>query len=119
MAKAWKLDYNTGDRVIPLQIVDGQEEFIQRVYVALNTYLGEWFANTDLGIDFYGSILRRNPDVQKFKQEILRVLSGFEEILQVNNIRINKINYENYLATIELYSIYGQEIFNLEIGGNL
>jgi hypothetical protein len=116
MAKAWKLNYNTGDRVIPLQIVDGQEEFIQRVYVALNTYYKEWFGNTELGVDYYNSLLKKHPEPEKFKQEIIKVLSGFDEILHINDIKIRKIKYDEYECWIEIYSIYGINIFNLEIG---
>jgi hypothetical protein len=119
MAKAWKLDAVTKDRVIPLQIVDGVDEFRQRVLVAISTYLGEWFANTDLGVDFYGTILKRHPDIGLFKNEILKVLSGFEEVLGVNDVKVTKTNYENYEAKIEVYSIYGIETFRIEYGGEL
>jgi hypothetical protein len=119
MAKAWKFDINTGDRVIPLEIVEGKDEFTQRLCIALNTYYKEFFANENLGVDFYNSILKRVPDTQRLKQEILKVLSGFDEIIHVNDIRIEKTNYDTYLTKIEIYSIYGTDIFKIEVGGSL
>lgn len=116
MPKDFKIDLATNDLVIPLEIIDSVDEFKQRVQITLNTFLNEWFANPDLGVNYYGTVLKRTPELNKLKQDILNVLSGFDEILLVNNLRITKRTYEIYDVFMDIYSIYGPEIFNLEIG---
>lgn len=116
MPQDFKIDLTTNDLVIPLEIVSGVDEFKQRVQITLNTFLNEWFANPDLGVNYYGTVLKRTPELNKLKQDILNVLSGFDEILLVNNLRITKRTYDEYDLFMDIYSIYGQLIFNLEVG---
>lgn len=50
---AWdlKINHDTGD--IVSGYVTGQDEILQRVSTRLWRYLGEWFANTSVGLPWY------------------------------------------------------------------
>jgi hypothetical protein len=89
MAKSFKINAE-GDLNIPFQFVNDELELVQRIKIALLTYKGEFFANTELGVDYYNTIFLRVPNLASFKDSVIRVLSGFEEILKINNIEISK-----------------------------
>ena len=44
-----------------LVIVDGPQAILQNIIQTLGLFLGEWFLNVNLGIDYYGQILVKNP----------------------------------------------------------
>lgn len=64
-----KTSANYGDFILidnDLAITPNQETAIQQhILQRLRTYLGEWFMDTTLGIDYFGQILIKNPDQSK------------------------------------------------------
>lgn len=64
-----KIDPTTGDLMQgangDLVLTDDAsgETTAQLVRIALRTFAGEWFLNTDLGVDYFGTILVKNPDL--------------------------------------------------------
>lgn len=45
-----------------LGTVSGGAAIVQNILQTLGIFLGEWFLNTNLGIDYFGSILTKNPN---------------------------------------------------------
>jgi hypothetical protein len=47
-----------------LATVSGSAAILQNILQTLGVFLGEWFLNTSLGIDYFGSVLTKNPNQQ-------------------------------------------------------
>jgi len=63
------IDISTGNLVV---LEDGQA-VAQMIGTAWRTVLGEWFLNTESGLDYFGKILVRQPNENIIKQELKRV----------------------------------------------
>lgn len=73
------IDVTTGD----LQLLGGQEATSQELRIRLRTFLGEWFADTRIGIPYFESILVKNPDsaaVQNFFREAILQTPGVVQL---------------------------------------
>lgn len=46
-----------------LELIAGIEYYQQKVKIALLFFLGEWFLDTEYGVDWWGSILVQNPNL--------------------------------------------------------
>ena len=61
------LEFNGTDITIDvfgnLSLVEYQNAVKQRLYLRLNSQKGEWFLNTQFGIDWRGRVLVRRPDL--------------------------------------------------------
>jgi hypothetical protein len=53
-------------------IEDG-EALGQQIKTVWQTFLGEWFLNTESGVDYFGKILVRQPNETQIKQELRRI----------------------------------------------
>lgn len=56
----------TGDLALTngdLVIVAGIDAIKQHLTIRLRFFLGEWFRNRNEGIDYYGKVLVKNPDI--------------------------------------------------------
>lgn len=54
-----------GDLVLTngnLTLVSGTQEILQSIFSTLRTFLGEWFLDNTIGVDYFGQILTKNPD---------------------------------------------------------
>lgn len=52
-----------------LQIVEGKDATVQYLKQVLAAFKGEWFLNTEFGIDYYGKVLIKNPDPNVLESE--------------------------------------------------
>lgn len=64
-------------------ITDTQAELRQTIKQTLSTYLGEWFMDTTLGVDYYGQILVKNPDMGTVNAILIRAILGIPGIVQL------------------------------------
>lgn len=76
---AFKINDVTGDIVFEngkLVLLDGALAIKQHLFVKLQTFLGEWFLNTDLGAPWFRDVLVKNPNFatvqQMLKNQILQ-----------------------------------------------
>ncbi len=52
----WALD-SDGDLIIPMRFTTGPEAVAQGIVIRIKTFFGEWFADLQFGLDWYGKIL--------------------------------------------------------------
>lgn len=83
-----KLDPLTGDVV--LSPVDGDQEFdvgvagiASDLKAAWSVIKGEWFLNLDDGVDYYGLVFVKNPDLGAIRQDFIRVALTVPGVVQV------------------------------------
>lgn len=71
-----------------LTLVTGRDEIAQVLRQRLRVFLGEWFLDSREGVDYYGEVLKKAPDVGRvdtlFKNEILSS-PGVIELIQYNS----------------------------------
>lgn len=58
------------------RIVSGVDEIAQSLRIRLRLFKGEWFLNNELGTDYYGRILLKNPDLAVVAAELQAVILG-------------------------------------------
>ena len=61
----------------------GAAEVRQLVKTTLGVYYGEWFMDTTIGLDYFGTILVKNPDMGAINAMILDAILSVPGILQV------------------------------------
>jgi hypothetical protein len=77
------------------------EDLACRIESRLKTFKGEWFLDRELGIPYYGEVLKKNPDVTKIRGLLLAELvkvSGIAEVLrfEVEFIRASRTFQLNF-----------------------
>ncbi|WP_426447550.1 DUF2634 domain-containing protein [Paenibacillus sp. S-38] len=92
--KSFKLSED-GDLVIKngeLQMVEGDEELLQCIRIELSTYKGEWFLDSNMGVDYYGKILVKNPNYAVIKAELTAAILREPRIRSVDLIEF--VNFD-------------------------
>ena len=62
---------------------DALTEVRQSIRQALSTYLGEWFMDVKIGVDYFGKILVKNPDMSVVNTILLNTILGVPGVIQV------------------------------------
>ena len=68
-----------------LVLVDGIDAIAQDLTTRLRFFLGEWFLDQGMGIDFYGKILVKNPsmpDIIPMFAKVIKTTAGVKSIKQ-------------------------------------
>jgi hypothetical protein len=68
------IDPVTGDLEIPVRLLSGADSVLQRVWIRLRWFLGEWFLDQRLGVPWRERILIKGVDVRDVKQILARVV---------------------------------------------
>jgi hypothetical protein len=80
-----------------------QEYISQKIENKLRFLKGEWFLNTDLGIPYFETIFKKNPDINLINTIFIREIRSIEEVIEI-------IKFEtNYDVSLRTFSI------NLEV----
>lgn len=66
-----------------LLMISGPERVAQDLKIALLLFLGEYFANNAVGIDYFGSVLVKNPDRVLIESIFRAVASDVRDVTQV------------------------------------
>lgn len=75
-----ELVFTNGDLVIAA----GIDAIRQHLMIRLRFFLGEWFQNRDEGIDYYGKILVKNPDIPLITGMLNRVVRETPGVVSVD-----------------------------------
>jgi len=81
-----KLDTVTHDILIEdsdFQIVSKGSWLIQSVKIKMLFFLGEWFLDTTYGLDHYGLVLIKGPDLNLIDNMFKIALLEYEEIIEI------------------------------------
>lgn len=98
-----------------LKPVYGIESIKQAVFLSIRLFLADWFLDLDLGTDYYGQILVKNPNLvavkEIFKQRILAV-QGVTSVLflRLNLDRIHRVLSVDFSAQTNLGLLEGSVI---------
>lgn len=71
----WKLD-SYGDLIIPIEYVSGVEAVAQMLRIRIQRVKGEWFADLDAGVDWYGVILGQRYNSEAVRSEFRKAILG-------------------------------------------
>lgn len=69
-----------------IQLAEGSELLRQTAECTLNTKIGEWFLNSDLGIDFDAILGKGIPDDETIKNVILDGLQQVDETFRIDEL---------------------------------
>jgi len=100
-----------------LVLIDDNDELTQKIKIRLQFIKGEWFLNTNTGVDYYGLIWKKNPDIAEIdrhiKAEVLSINGITAFIEYTSNLdRVNRI----FTVSFRVTSIYGDiDINNLPL----
>ena len=82
----------TGDlRIVngDIVMIEGLDEVRQRVLFRMRTQLGEWDFDTTLGLDYFGEILKNDPDLALIQTRILTLVATTPGVLQVRDLDVS------------------------------
>jgi hypothetical protein len=68
-----------------LVLVDGLDAIAQDLTTRLRFFLGEWFLDQGVGVDFYGKVLVKNPsmpDIMPMFSKVITTTPGVKSITQ-------------------------------------
>lgn len=102
MLKDLKLNYGT--KTVNNTFINGNELIIQSIVLALQCWLGDWYLNSDYGIDYENKLGNVSILIADMKEMIL----SCRGVTSVKNIRIKKM-YENTNKT-QMYVIVNADI---------
>lgn len=96
-----------------IAIVKDAEEVEQSLKIRLKMWLGEWFLDESLGLDFLGKIFKKNYSKQDIDNEIKKVILGTFGVVRILAYSSEVIK-ENKLETLKVKfsvsTIYSQNI---------
>jgi hypothetical protein len=97
-----------------LQLVSGIDACKQRIKISLLFFYGEWFLDTTLGVDWFGTAFIKNPNQNFIDNMIIYTITDDRDIIQVTkySTTMNKSN-----RTLNIYfeasTVYGENlVFN-------
>jgi hypothetical protein len=112
-----QLDTVTGDLAQPLHMItDSLTAIAQRVRIALQFFLGEWFLDLSVGVPYYERILVKNPDVRNVQSIIRKTILNVQGIRSLLSL---KLSYDSsirkltitYTANTDFGPLNSTEIF--------
>lgn len=80
------LDPATGDLPDYVQVVGGMAIIAQRVDCRLRTVLGDWPLDTTAGIDWFGFLGRKPPQVDRFAASLVVEILNTQGVVTVENL---------------------------------
>lgn len=82
-----------------LVILNDSDELTQHLQILLQFIEEEWFLDTSVGIDYYGKVWVKNPDIAEIDREIKR------KVLQEEGV-VSFIEYtSDYNASLRSFSV--------------
>ena len=66
----------------PVQI-GGPDALKQAVEIALKFFLGEWFVNETIGVDYHGTVFGKNPNMPAIREMLRRQILSVPKVTDV------------------------------------
>lgn len=108
------MDATTNDLVITdgdLSIASGDDAIRQDLQQTLQTFLGEWFLDTTVGVPYKQQILVKNPNMDIVQADLINAASGVAGITQILDFSFDYSATNRSLSvSIEAQTSNGQRI---------
>lgn len=75
-----------------LEFVSGVAGIAQSIDLAINTFVGEWFANLDAGVDWYGTILGKGFNEPAIRAELRRAILSVDGVSTISKLETSLDN---------------------------
>lgn len=94
-----------------LRITQNKTEFVsQKIENKLSFFLGEWWLNVDLGLPYFQSIFKKNPDLNLINSLYIAEINSIDEIEEIlefettfdTALRIFNVNFKVKISTDEI-----------------
>lgn len=95
-----------------LALISNGDELAQHIRIYLQFIVGEWFLNTDYGIDYYKLIWIKNPDIAAISRHIRTRILSIDKIFSFIEF---SANYEVTNRALNVNFIVSTEYGNIEI----
>ena len=93
---------------------DNAESVAQKIKIALRTYLGEWFANTTIGVPYFQEILRKGVSKDYVDTIFIDIIRGVNGVLRVTQY-ISEITVDGIYRAAFTAETSDNQIFNFNI----
>lgn len=68
-----------------LVLISGTTAILQNILETLGVFLGEWFLDTSIGIDYFNQILVKNPDQATINAIFINQILSVAGVVQLNS----------------------------------
>jgi len=85
---------------LTFKMISAKDELIQRLVTRLLVFLGEWWLNVNLGIDYMNDILIKAPYYETIASDFKRVILQTDGISKILSFSINDINNQRRAINI-------------------
>ena len=104
----WDLQLTNGD----LSFVTGAEQLQQKLKQKLWLLLGEWFRDITAGVDYYGSVLIKNPDLVTFETLIRTEIMEEDHVVDITSFELTFDGFKrNAMITTGIQSDFIEDKF--------
>ena len=62
---------------------------VQKIQIVLRTFLGEYFLDTTIGVDYFGKILIKNPDMDLIGSLLKKQIISVDGVKQITKFTLN------------------------------
>jgi hypothetical protein len=88
---------------------------VQGVEMRILFFLGEYFLDESIGVDWFGKVLKKNPNPLEVREELRRAIASTPDVLEVTSLALT-IDPETRQGTIG-YTV--RTIYNRSISGSI
>ena len=91
--KNWEINGDTGNIVVKngsFSTVESDSAIAQNARATLHHALQEWFLNRDSGIDFFGQVLVKRPDIAKITRILKRAIRNADGIASIESFSLER-----------------------------
>ena len=107
-----KLELDTHDLAIEdsdLQLVSDLDWLVQSVKIKLLAFLGEWFLDSTFGLDYYGLVFTKGPDLNLIDNMIKIALLEYAEIVKILSYESSfDVSQRALTVTFKVDTIFGE-----------
>lgn len=90
----------------------------QAILIRLRWFLTEWRLGPGIGVDYWGTILVKNPNLVKVRQAIRNEILSVDEVQAVNYVKVD-YNAKTRQTVITYEAVTDEETFREEVKINV
>lgn len=98
---------DTGDIVIT-------DSVRQAILIRLRWFLREWRLGPSIGMDYWGTILVKNPNLVKIRQAIRNEILSVDEVIAVNEVKV-EYDPKARVCSVRYEAVTTEETFREEV----